>query len=202
MEKVEKAEKMGGKTALTAKRKTLAEITLTALFAALTAAGAVIAIPLPFSPVPIVLQNFFALLAGLLLGPLLGSAALALYLIAGALGAPVFAGTAGGIARFLSPTGGFLAGYFLAALSAGLIAGRPGNARKTPLFRIILAVTAGLTVIYVPGLIWFKTVLGRTWGETFFVACAPFIPGDLVKAFIAALIAPRLRRAVADQLER
>ncbi|MDR2182111.1 MAG: biotin transporter BioY, partial [Treponema sp.] len=109
----------------TVTRRPLAALSLTALFAALIAAGAFISFPLPFSPVPVVLQNFFAVLSGLVLGPVRGSAAVALYLLAGALGLPVFAGAAGGIAHFAGPTGGFLAGYLLAGLAAGLIAGKP-----------------------------------------------------------------------------
>ena len=101
------------------------KIVFTALFAAFTAAGAFIAIPI--GPVPIVLQNLFAVLAGLILGSLMGSASVALYLLAGILGLPVFAGGTGGIARFAGPTGGYLPGYLLAALTAGLIAGRPSN---------------------------------------------------------------------------
>jgi len=77
------------------------KITLMALFAALIAAGTFIAIPI--GPIPIVLQNFFALLSGLVLGPFLGAAAAGLYLLAGILSLPVFAGLSGGIARFAGP---------------------------------------------------------------------------------------------------
>ncbi|MDR2073536.1 MAG: biotin transporter BioY, partial [Spirochaetaceae bacterium] len=77
------------------KRQTIVRSAMTALFAALIAGGTFISIPLPFSPVPIVLQNLFIVLAGLVLGPVQGGAAAALYLGAGALGAPVFAGAVG-----------------------------------------------------------------------------------------------------------
>jgi biotin transport system substrate-specific component len=182
------------------KRKTITGITLTALFAALIAAGTFISIPLPISPVPIVLQNFFALLSGLILGPLLGSAAAGLYLLAGAVGAPVFAGASGGFVRFLGPTGGFLAGYFLAALTAGLIAGRPRPELKTPLWRIILAVLAGFLIIYVPGVIRLKFVLDKPWAAAITAGFTPFIIGDILKGIAAVLIAPRLRRLAAEHL--
>jgi hypothetical protein len=107
------------------KRRTTVSITLTALFAALIAAGTFISIPLPFTPVPVVMQNLFSLLAGLVLGPMLGAASVALYLIAGLIGAPVYAGATSGIARLLGPTGGFLFGYLLSAFVAGLLSGRP-----------------------------------------------------------------------------
>ena len=128
---------------LSATRKTISRITLIALFAALTAAGTFIAIPLPFSPVPVVLQNLFSVLSGLVLGPVMGSLAVALYLLAGALGAPVFAGATGGFTRFLGPTGGYLVGYLLSALIAGLIAGRPRGSKQTPLWKLIQGAALG-----------------------------------------------------------
>ena len=96
---------------------------LIALGAASTAVGAFIAIPLPFSPVPIVLQNFFILLIALVLGPRMGTASVALYLLVGALGLPVFAGGKGGFAHFFGPTGGYLAGFLLSAWITGVLAG-------------------------------------------------------------------------------
>jgi biotin transport system substrate-specific component len=185
-----------------AKRKTITGITLTALFAALTAAGTFILIPLPFSPVPVVLQNFFALLSGLILGPALGSAAVGLYLLAGAIGAPVFAGAAGGFVRFLGPTGGFLLGYLLAALTAGLIAGRPRPEIRTPLWRIVLAVLGGFLIIYVPGLIRLKYAIDKPWNAALAAGFTPFIIGDLIKAAAAVIIAPRLRRAAGEHLAK
>jgi len=177
------------------------KIAFTALFAALTAAGAFIAIPV--GPVPIVLQNLLALLSGLVLGPLMGSAAVGLYLLAGLLGFPVFSGGGGGIARFAGPTGGYLVGYFLAALTAGLIAGRPKANASVKVFqiRVIIAVVAGFLVIYVPGLIGLKTRLNLDWIKTFVTGFIPFTPGDAIKGIAAVLIAPRLRRIAADFLD-
>ena len=173
-------------------------ISLTALFAALTAAGAFIAIPI--GPVPIVLQNFFALLSGLILGPLLGSAAVGLYLIAGILNFPVFAGAAGGIARFAGPTGGYLPGYLLAALSAGIIAGKPRLSYTSPLPRIIAAAAVGLLVIYIPGLLWLKISGKLDWTKTLLAGFIPFLPGDVLKGIAAVIIAPRLRRTAAGYI--
>lgn len=184
------------------KRKTVTGLAVTALFAALIAAGTFISIPLPLSPVPIVLQNLFALLAGLVLGPAMGAAAVALYLIAGIIGAPVFAGATGGIVRLIGPTGGFLIGYLLAGLTAGLIAGFPRPGKKTPLRRIAAAAFTGLLLVYLPGLAWLKISTGGTWAAALAGGFIPFIPGDLVKGVVAAAISPRLRRAAADLLSR
>ncbi|MDR0562689.1 MAG: biotin transporter BioY [Spirochaetaceae bacterium] len=184
-----------------AQRKALLRIVLTALFGALTAAGNFIAIPLPGSPVPIVLQNMFALLSGLVLGPYLGGAAVGLYLLAGALGAPVFAGASGGFVRFFGPTGGFLLGYPLIAIAAGAIAGRPKAEYKTPTWRLAFAIFAGMLIVYVPGIIRLKFALDDTWQGAMLKGCAPFIPGDAVKGVLAGLIAPRMRRVIADHLD-
>ena len=89
------------------------------LLAALTAAGAYLAIPI--GPVPIVLQNLFVFLSGLLLGPRWGVASVGVYLLAGVLGLPVFAGGVGGIGRFAGPTGGYLLGFLPAVYVIGLI---------------------------------------------------------------------------------
>jgi biotin transport system substrate-specific component len=181
-------------------RRTISRITLVALFAALTAAGTFIAIPLPFSPVPVVLQNLFAILAGLILGPLGGSLAVGLYLLAGALGAPVFAGASGGITRFLGPTGGFLLGYLLAALIAGLIAGRPRPGKTAPVWRIILATVPAFLSIYIPGLLRLKQLMNLGWAEVAAAGFLPFLIGDTIKGIAAVAIAPRLRRIIAELL--
>ena len=183
-----------------ASSRLLIRIAFTALFAALTAAGAFIAFPI--GPVPIVLQNLFALLSGLVLGPVLGGAAVGLFLLAGLLNFPVFSG-GGGIARFAGPTGGYLIGYLLAALTAGLIAGRPKANASTKVFqiRIIIAVIAGFLVIYIPGLIWLKARMNLDWIKTLVTGFIPFIIGDALKGIAAVLIAPRLRRIAADFLD-
>ncbi|GHT87239.1 biotin transporter BioY [Spirochaetia bacterium] len=186
-------------------RKTISRITLIALFAALTAAGTFVSIPLPFSPVPVVLQNMFTVLSGLILGPLGGSLAVGLYLLAGALGAPVFAGASGGFARFLGPTGGFLLGYLLSALVAGLIAGRPRTEKRTPgtgrtLGRIILATTLAFLVIYIPGLLRLKQLMDLGWTEAVAAGFLPFLIGDTLKGIVAVSIAPRLRLVIAELL--
>jgi len=107
------------------------------LFAALTAVGAYISVPI--GPVPIVMQNMFVFLAGLLLGSRWGLASLAVYLLAGACGLPVFAGGTGGIARFAGPTGGFLVGYLPVVFWVGWIAER----RPESMLRDVAAMVCG-----------------------------------------------------------
>jgi biotin transport system substrate-specific component len=182
-------------------RAGIARTVFTALFAALIAAGTFIAIPIPLSPVPLVLQNFFALLAGLVLGPVLGLGAALLYLLVGAIGAPVFAGAKGGIAHMLGPTGGYLLGYALCALAAGLVAGKPTGNGSVRIGRIILAAAVGLLAVYVPGVLRLKMALDADWPKALTIGLLPFLPGDGIKAVLAILLAPRLRRIAADRLD-
>lgn len=179
-------------------RSNLVGITLAALCAALIAVGTFISIPVPMSPVPIVLQNMFAILAGLLLGPLWGGIAVALYLVIGALGAPVFAGAKGGMAIILGPTGGYLLGYLLAAIVGGLIAGTPQAGKKTPLWRLAIATGVAILVIYVPGLLRLNMVYEGNWTKTFATGFLPFIIGDILKGIVAALVSLRVRSTVGD----
>ncbi|MDR2730943.1 MAG: biotin transporter BioY [Treponema sp.] len=176
-------------------------ITLTVFFAALTAGGAYIAFPV--GPIPITMQNLFILLSGLVLGPVTGAAAVVLYLLAGILNFPVFAMGSGGISRFTGPAGGYFAGYLFAAITAGLIAGRPkaDTSVKTFQIRIIIAEIAGLLVSYIPGLIWYKIRMNTDWIKTFRTGLIPFIIGDTLKGIIAVLVAPGLRRIAAVFLD-
>jgi biotin transport system substrate-specific component len=191
---------MGKTASLSGTRKTITGITLIALFAALIAAGTFVSIPLPFSPVPVVLQNLFAVLAGLCLGPVRGSLAVLLYLLTGLLGAPVFAGAAGGFTRFLGPTGGYLLGYLLTALTAGLIAGRPRSEKPVPFQRLIPAVVLGFLSMYIPGLFWLKHYTNLTWSGVFIAGVLPFFIGDTIKGIVAVSISLRLRRIIAELL--
>src|SRR6478609_7327803 len=97
-------------------------------FAAAVAAASQIAIPLPFTPVPLTLQPMLVILAGMMLGPVAGATSMLLYLAAGATGLPVFTPIgAPGFARFLAPTGGYLMAYPAAAFVAGAIARRASS---------------------------------------------------------------------------
>ncbi|GMO49543.1 MAG: biotin transporter BioY [Termitinemataceae bacterium] len=169
-----------------------------AMFAALIACGAFIAVPLPLSPVPIVLQNAFAVLSGMVLGPFYGAGAVAIFLAAGTIGAPVFAGGSGGIAHFFGPTGGFLLGYLAASPIAGLLAGRAKNTPATLKTRIRLfaAAAAGFIIVYVPGIIQLHAIIGGTWKAALLAGCLPFLVGDFVKAVIVVIAAERLRKVI------
>jgi biotin transport system substrate-specific component len=157
------------------------------LFAALTAAGAYLS--LPVGPVPIVLQNLFVLLSGLLLGRRWGTVSVAVYLLAGALGLPVFAGGHGGIGRLAGPTGGYLVGYLPAVFLVGLIS---ETGRRRPVYDVI-AMVAGSAVVYLFGVTWLKVLTGMTLAKTLAVGMLPFLPGDALKIAAAVPLARALR---------
>ena len=176
------------------------KIVFTALFAALTAVCGFISIPVPGTPIPIVLQNMLVVLTGLMLGPVWGVAATVLFLAAGALGLPVFSGGTGGVARLIGPTGGFLYGYALATLAAGLIAQRPKYGVRTPVLRLVLATVLGFVVMYIPGVLHFMRVMDKTFSQTMTLCVVPYIPGDIVKMVVAVLLSSKLRTAASSYI--
>ncbi|WP_436930412.1 biotin transporter BioY [Halosimplex halobium] len=161
-----------------------------AVLAALTAALAQLSIPIPSVGVPFSLQPFGPFFAGLLLGPLWGGFAMALYLVAGAAGAPVFANGAAGIGYFGGRTGGFLVGFAISAVVVGAIAHRGVEPRPVSELSVpveLAAVFAGLVVVYAVGLPWMAEVLGVSIGAAAGIM-APFVPPDVVKVFVAVAV--------------
>jgi len=171
----------------------------TALFAALIAAGAFIAIPI--GPIPVVFQNAFAVLAGLLLGPLQGAGAVGLFLIAGVLGLPVFSGGTSGIAVITGPTGGYLIGYFFAALVAGNAVKRASLTDLKEAFPVVLSATiAAFVCIYIPGILGLKKALGLDFASAITKGLVPFLIPDAIKIAAVIPIALKLRPIVARYL--
>jgi Uncharacterized conserved protein len=173
---------------MTGERK-LATTVLSCLFTALMTVGAYIALPLPGTPVPIVFQNFFIMLAALLIGPRWGLAAVLTYLCLGAIGLPVFAGGAGGLARFIGPTGGYLIGYVPAVLVIGIISDLGARRR---LWRDGLAAIMGCAIVDICGIVWLKAATSGSWEASLAAGLLPFLPGDAVKIILATLISGRL----------
>jgi biotin transport system substrate-specific component len=169
----------------------LRSMVLASLFAALTAVGALIALPL--GPVPIVLQNFFVMLMALLLGPRWGLAGMGAYLLAGALGLPVFAGGTSGLARFAGPTGGYLVGYLPCVALIGWISSRGRGHRLVD----ALAMVCGTAALYSCGVAWLKLVTGMAWRKAVAVGVIPFLPGDIAKIIAAVLVINALRQLTA-----
>ena len=165
--------------------KTLCRIIGISVFVILTALGAFVRIPLPFSPVPITLQTFFVLLSGAFLGSNLGAITQLSYISLGALGLPVFTNAGSGLLYLFGPTGGYLIGFVAVAFFVGWLAERGWDRR---VWTAVPAMLAGETVLYVFGLLWLVHFV--TVDKVLQVGLYPFVVGDLIKVAAAALILP------------
>lgn len=137
--------------------ETVERLALAALVAALTAALAQVSIPIPGLPAPVSFQPFGVYAAGLLLGARWGGFSMLLYLLTGLAGVPVFANGGAGLGYVLGPTGGYLAGYLVAAVCIGLVAHGGLDVRppsSVPAWRQTLALGVGIVVIYALGVPW------------------------------------------------
>lgn len=172
------------------------DMILVALFAALTAAGGFISIPI--GSVPITLQSFFTLLSGIILGPFLGSLSQLVYAILGLVGVPILAGGTGGISAVFSPSFGYLIGFIAAPLVMGKLI-RVGS--KPSLVKVIIACILGTLVIYIIGLPYMYIILKYVSkvNITLFKACQigflVFIPGDIIKCIIASIVSVKVLRS-------
>jgi len=169
-----------------AKRYTLLyDVALVVGGSLVVALSAQVAIPLPFSPVPISAQTLAVLLIGALLGSRRGGLCLATYVLEGAAGLPVFAGGRGGVVHLVGPTGGYLVGFIAAAFAVGLLAERGWDRRvSTTLLMMLL----GNALIYVFGLPWLARFVGGQ--RVLALGLLPFIPGDLLKLTLSAALLP------------
>ncbi|MDR2461099.1 MAG: biotin transporter BioY [Deltaproteobacteria bacterium] len=164
------------------------DISLIALWGALMAAGAWIA--LPIGPVPISLQTFFIILAGFSLGAKAFFAA-ALYVLAGILGLPVFVGGMAGPAVLLGPTCGFVLAFPFAAIVAGLAKSK--GPKVSSAGRLVLFGILATLFIYLGGAIGMKINLGITYKASVLMLLT-FVPGDSLKILVATLVARSLER--------
>ncbi len=155
--------------------------------ALLTAVCAQISIPVPGSPVPITGQTFAVLLSGAALGANRGAAAMALYLLLGLVGLPVYADAESGLHVVWGATGGYLVGFVL----AGYVIGRLAEARldRTPLKALPLF-TVGSLIIFGIGVPWLAVSAGLTASQAIDAGFTPFILGGIVKAALAAALLP------------
>lgn len=175
-------------------------LVLSALFAALTAAGCFLIIPLP-GGIPIVLQDMMSMLSGLILGPVYGTIAVAVFLLLGSIGLPVFSGKAGFHVLTSGPTGGFLIGYMIAALVGGLILSVFLNKNKehSNLKQYIVIAIAALVatlICFALGIAGFMRVTHKTLAESIPFVVLPFIPGNTIKLILMIPLAKKFRKTV------
>lgn len=163
-------------------------IVYASLFGALTAAGAFIIIPLP--PVPITAQTFFLNLSSLLLGGPVGALSQFIYVMLGIVGLPVFSGGKAGIGVLFGPTGGYLLGFIIAAFVVGKIAGAKKGAG---IIWHIFAMLLGMAVIYALGILQLSLVAKISLKKALSIGVLPFLPGDIIKILLAAIIGSKLK---------
>ncbi len=159
---------------------------LVVAFSLLTALAAQVAIPLPFTPVPVTLQTFAVLLTGALLGKRLGALAMLVYLFEGACGLPFFSMGRGGAAHLLfAPTSGYLLAYPLAAFVTGWLAERGWDRRTVT---AAAAMALGSAVIFAGG--WLGLLRFMRPATAFMLGVVPFLAGDVIKLALAAAVLP------------
>jgi biotin transport system substrate-specific component len=161
-------------------------LTRVALFAALTAIGALVSIPV--GSVPFTMQVVFVLLAGFVLGPWLGALSMLVYVVLGLI-MPVYAGGASGVGTLLGPTGGYLWGFVVAAWLTGWQSRR---LRSPRLVSLVLAGAIGLLPIYALGAVWLAISLHLSARAALAAGVTPFIVFDCLKAGLAGLTARAL----------
>ncbi len=155
--------------------------------AAITALAAQVRMPLPFTPVPITGQTFAVLLTGAALGWKLGAAGQLLYVVVGALGAPVFTDGSGGVEVISGATGGYLIGFIFAAALVGRLAERRQDRTFPTMFTAFIL---GSAVIYVFGVAGLVSATGWPLAEAIEKGVVPFLLGDIIKAAAAGLLLP------------
>jgi biotin transport system substrate-specific component len=163
------------------------------VFAVAAAFSAQVAVPLPWTPVPVTLQPLMVILAGVVLGGRLGAISMLAYVTAGALGAPIFSNGGMGLAWLMGPTGGYLLAAPAAAWVAGVVAGRD---RGAPF--LALGLTLGVATMYAGGVMQLMAVTGMNLSGAVAAGMTPFIVGDLTKigfAFFGVHAARTARRA-------
>lgn len=174
------------------KRFSTRDLSYISLFATLIAVSGYIAIPLPFSTVPVTAQTLAVMLAGCLLPVGHAAASVFIFLLMGVAGLPVFSGGTAGLGIIAGKTGGYLIGFLAGAVLISLLKGkRPG------FFRLLTVnVIGGIIVVYIFGVLWLNSVTGIGLSKAVVFGALPFIPGDIVKIIVAALIAQKLNKHI------
>ncbi len=171
--------------------KLLRDTLLVVGFSLLLAGASQVAIPLPFTPVPVTLQTLAVLLTGMALGWKRGALAVLAYLGQGFVGLPVFAGGSLGVAHLFGPTGGYLVGFVAAAALVGLLAERRFDRRPST---TVLAMVAGTMVIQLCGAAWLSLYVGAAAAVA--QGVVPFLVGDALKVVAAAAGLPLAWKAL------
>ena len=169
------------------------DLTLTAAMAALICVAGPLTIAI--GPVPLSLASFAVYLAGAILGWKRGSLAVAVYLLIGLVGVPVFSGFSGGFGKLAGVTGGYLVGYLPCALISGLPV-QYGQSSCAPGWRGPACMALGTAVLYAVGTSWFMLQTQNGLAASLGMCVIPFLPGDAAKIAAATVLAAPIRKAL------
>ncbi len=174
-------------------KMTTKDMTVVAVMAALICVAGPLSISI--GPIPLSLASFAVYLAGAVLGAKKGPLAVALYLLIGLVGVPVFSGFSGGLQKLIGVTGGYLVGYLPCAWLTGLGV-KPGQTEAAPKWLLPAMMVAGTAVLYIIGTAWFMIQTKNTLAAAMGMCVVPFLPGDAIKIVAATLLAWPVRKAI------
>lgn len=171
-----------------------AEMTRMALMVAMNCVSAYIIIPLPFSLSPIALQTLIVNLTGYVLNAKQAFMTMLVYLLVGLAGVPVFTGGSAGPGKLFGPTGGYIIGFLFTAVFLAYFRGEKYSFKRYALLGCVI----GIPLIYVFGVVQLKLITGMGWDKAIMTGALPFIPLDIVKCLVAAVIAYPINRIFAN----
>lgn len=169
------------------------------VMSAIMAVLSLIAIPMPFAPVPLTLQSLGVMLAGLILGPIQSTQAVLLYLALGLAGLPVFAGGRSGIETLLGPSGGYLIGFLPGTWVTGMLSAKTKTLFQTSskpgrfCVYMISCLLGGILTVHLFGVIHLARAAHLPLLDAMVIGTVPFLPGDVFKAIAASVLASRIR---------
>lgn len=176
------------------KNKTL-KLAICAIFVAFTAICSQIQIPLFM--IPVNLATFSVYMTGVIMGEKYGAMSMAVYVLLGAVGVPVFAGFKGGLAAVTGATGGYIVGYIACAWTVGMIT----KHTRGKVYQLAGAMTVGMILCYISGTVWFMVISGFSVKKALIYCVIPFLPGDIVKIIMASVISVKLRNRITNIYE-
>lgn len=171
---------------------TTKDMTLIGLMTAVLCCLGPISIPIPVSPVPLSLTNLVVLLTVFVLGMKHGFISYLIYFLLGIVGLPIFSGFSGGLGKAVGPTGGYLIGFFFMALIAGFFIDK-WHGKK---FMSIVGMVLGVAICNIFGTIWLSRQLNISFIAGLSAGVIPYLPGDIAKIILAAIIGPILRKSI------
>jgi len=174
------------------KNQKTASLTLIGLMTAVTCILGPLSIAIPLSPVPISFTNLAIFFSAIILGWKRGTISFLVYLLIGFAGVPVFSYFTAGPGKLLGPTGGYLIGFIFLALVTGFFVDKfPGK-----VYMYVLGMVLGMLITYVLGSGWLAYQANMTFKAALFAGVIPYIPGDIVKIIIAAVLGTTIKKQV------